>query len=178
MTDHFRHGKLERSLSAALSGTMLKDWELCHQDYLVYCQRGGRTVFAFAHCPSQVPVGIHEDFFDLGGHSLSAMKLQAALKLKSEAEVTLADVLRARTPKRLAQMLLDAEAKLKQRQARPHKLVDSHSGASMHRGWKVSAPPLLPVSSNQPLASFAQDWSEHSLECKLGTELHRRRGCG
>eukprot|EP00439_Symbiodinium_sp_Y106_P047753 s451_g6.t1 len=84
-----------------------------------------------------VPVGIHEDFFDLGGHSLSTMKLQAALKLKSEAEVTLADVLRARTPKRLAQMLLDAEAKLKQRQ--------------------VSAPPLLPVSSNQPLASFAQE---------------------
>ena len=70
------------------------------------------------HCPSEAPVGIHEDFFDLGGHSLSAMKLQAALnKLKSkEAEVTLADVLRARTPKRLAQMLLDAEAKLKQRQ--------------------------------------------------------------
>ena len=47
-----------------------------------------------------------DDFFDLGGHSLSAMRLQAALKaLKPKVEITLTDVLRARTPKRVAQLL-------------------------------------------------------------------------
>ncbi len=47
-------------------------------------------------------VGIDDDFFDLGGHSMAAMKLAGALRTELGAEIAIRDLFEARTPAEIA----------------------------------------------------------------------------
>ena len=55
-------------------------------------------------------VGPDTDFFDAGGHSLLAVKLAAHLAAALGTPVLAKDVLRARTPRRLAESLPEPPA--------------------------------------------------------------------
>ena len=62
----------------------------------------------FAEVTGMAPVGIHDNFFEIGGHSLSAMRLVAALRAATGREVALRGVFAQPTPAGLAAALSQA----------------------------------------------------------------------
>ena len=109
------------------------------------------------------PVGVDDDFFDLGGHSLMAMRLQTALKAHT---FTLPDVFRTRTPKALAKLLADRRAESVPCRvfSQPCFPVNSNNGpARLGKCFYATFPEvpviprLQPCGEPKPPASFAQD---------------------
>ena len=54
-------------------------------------------------------VGIHDDFFDLGGHSLLVVRLASEVETELDLDVSLAAIFHARTIEALSQLLSDSE---------------------------------------------------------------------
>ncbi|MFD9880907.1 amino acid adenylation domain-containing protein [Streptomyces alboflavus] len=62
----------------------------------------------FAEALGVARCGPHEDFFDLGGHSLTAMRLVGAVRVALDAELSVRDLFTARTPAATAALLRPA----------------------------------------------------------------------
>jgi len=57
------------------------------------------------------PIGLEDDFFDLGGHSLSAARLFGRIETDLGSRIPLADMLRVRTVRSMASLLIENEGK-------------------------------------------------------------------
>ena len=63
-----------------------------------------QVIQAFQESLGLESVGIYDNFFQLGGHSLSAMQLQSALSSRGF-NVTLQQLFRAQTPEKISELL-------------------------------------------------------------------------
>jgi amino acid adenylation domain-containing protein len=66
----------------------------------------------FEEITGAAPVGLDDDFFDLGGHSLSAMRLTARLRREIGLATPLSTLFEGRTPEKLAEALAAADPDL------------------------------------------------------------------
>jgi acetoacetyl-CoA synthetase len=89
------------------------------------------------------PIGPHDDFFDLGGNSLTAARLFAEIRRRTGRDLPIATLLRAPTPAALAEVIdrqswspTSRLAQLRPGQGRPLFLIHSMSGSLMEL-WAV-----------------------------------------
>jgi amino acid adenylation domain-containing protein len=90
------------------------------------------------------PIGVHDDFFALGGHSLIGVRLFASIKKIYQCDLELATLFQARTVRQLAALIRNAHPYL------GTAAVASPAAVEPHRAWK-SLVVVQPNGSRPPL---------------------------
>ena len=86
-------------------------------------------------------IGLDDDFFDLGGHSLTAVRMFSKIKKSYQQDLNLSTLFEARTIRQLAGMIRKAETS-----SIPAHQVDLDPAALVET--RDTASPTLPVSRN------------------------------
>ncbi len=104
------------------------------------------------HLPS---IGIHDGFFDLGGHSMAAMKLVGRVRSMFEVDITIRDVFDAPTVAELAELVRSGE-----RSAQPGIVVTGETGP-------VPLAPSQRLHWQRHRSSRSRAQSDHALALQL-----------
>ncbi|WP_283137596.1 non-ribosomal peptide synthetase [Rhizohabitans arisaemae] len=103
------NGKLDRR------ALPVPDWSALTGDARPRSGRQRALAGLFAEVLRLPEVGLHDDFFALGGHSMSAMRLLGRVRTLLDADLTLRDVFEAPTPAALADRLDGADGRTRPR---------------------------------------------------------------
>ena len=98
------HGKIDRAALPAPERRAARD-VMAPRDLIEM-----RLVAIWEDVLDARPIGVRDDFFDSGGHSLLAVRLMARVREAFATDLPLSDILRASTVERLADLLREGSA--------------------------------------------------------------------